>query len=358
MNGKGQIVTWRLTKDLTFNNIVGHLNALRDRLHKQGKQIREFYIDNCCAWRNLLQSVYGTALRVQLDVFHAVKRVSDKIPKRHPLRHECMKEFSMVFRHATDKGAERTKATPEPTVLVTQLNNFVMKWKNVEYNGWSVLSSTAIKETDNLRKHMERGCLSGIKPGRGTNKNEALHKQLNRIVSSSRYGIELAYALLSTIFFKHNEKICASLENRRERTVEEYELIFNNNPQVPSSIEHFGLEWSQSDKPQTRAKGLLSLPLLTLSDACYAEFALRITKHCTDAVATRACEDIEHIFEADDSSDEEDSNFVIPISALKIVLLKALSWYFVYEHLSQCSKTSKISYKSLPFMNYAVSIEA
>ena len=51
MNGKGQIVTWKLTKDLTFNNIVGHLNALRDRLHKQGKQIREFYIDNCCVWR-------------------------------------------------------------------------------------------------------------------------------------------------------------------------------------------------------------------------------------------------------------------------------------------------------------------
>ena len=75
---------------------------------------------------------------------------------------------------------------------------------------------------------MERGCLSGIKPGRGTNRNEALHEQLHRIriVSSSRYGIELAYALLSTIFFKHNEKIQASLEHRRERAVEEYESIF------------------------------------------------------------------------------------------------------------------------------------
>ena len=100
----------------------------------KGKQIVEFYIDNCCAWRNLLQSVYGTGLHVRLDIFHAVKRVSDKIPKRHPLRHECMNEFSMVFRDATDKGIERIKATPEPTTLVSQLDKFVTKWKNVEYN--------------------------------------------------------------------------------------------------------------------------------------------------------------------------------------------------------------------------------
>ena len=96
---------------------------------KQGKQIVEFYTDNCYAWRNLLQSVYGTGLHVCLDIFHAVKRVSDKIPKRHPLRHECMNEFSMVFRDATNKGIERTKATPEPTTLISQLDKFVKKWK-------------------------------------------------------------------------------------------------------------------------------------------------------------------------------------------------------------------------------------
>ena len=84
MNGKGQVVTWKLTKDLTFNNIVhvGHLNALHDHVHKQGKHVCEFFIDNYCAWRNLLQSVYRTTLHVHLDVFHAVKRVSDKIPKK------------------------------------------------------------------------------------------------------------------------------------------------------------------------------------------------------------------------------------------------------------------------------------
>lgn len=126
-NGKGQVVTWKLTKDLTFSNVEGHLCALRNQLCAQGKTLNEFHIDNC-SWRNMLQHVYGTHLNVRLDIFHAVKRVSDKVPKRHPLRHECMNEFSMVFRDPTDRGAERTKATPAPAVLVAQLNSFIMKW--------------------------------------------------------------------------------------------------------------------------------------------------------------------------------------------------------------------------------------
>ena len=47
---------------------------------------------------------------------------------------------------------------------------------------------------------MKKGCLSGIECGRGTNKNKNLHKDLNRIMSSSKYGVELAYALLTVVF--------------------------------------------------------------------------------------------------------------------------------------------------------------
>lgn len=127
-----------------------------------------------------------------------------------------------------------------------------------------------------------------------------------------------------------------------------YEGIFNNNSQVPSSDEHFGLELSQSDKPQMCVRGPLSHPLLSLFDSCYVDFASRITKGSSDAVLTRTCEDLENLVDADDSSDKEDSNFVIPVLALKIVLLKAISWYFVYEHLSHCSKSSKYPIKVFP----------
>ena len=61
-----------------------------------------------------------------------------------------------------------------------------------------VLNEAAIKEIRNLEGHMVKGCLSGIKPGRGTNRNEALHRKLNHIMGASRYRVELAYALLTT----------------------------------------------------------------------------------------------------------------------------------------------------------------
>ena len=66
-------------------------------------------------------------------------------------------------------------------------------------------------------KHIDKGCLSGIQPGRGTNRNEHLHKQLNAILSNSRYGVELAYALLTSTFYIHNEEVAAKREKRTAR---------------------------------------------------------------------------------------------------------------------------------------------
>ena len=122
LNNLGQIVTWKLTSDLSFGNIECLLVALRDRFLQQGVVVREFYIDNCCAWRSKLQSVFGPHLRVLLDIFHAVKRIGEKIPKRHELRSVCMEELRMVFRDPSDRGIERNKATPAPglvTLIVT-----------------------------------------------------------------------------------------------------------------------------------------------------------------------------------------------------------------------------------------------
>ena len=90
-------MTWRLTPRLSFAEVEDDLRALKNRLLSQGKALKEFYIDNCCTWRKKLQTVFGDQLVVCLDIFHAVKRVSDKIPKRHPLRQECMRDWQMVF---------------------------------------------------------------------------------------------------------------------------------------------------------------------------------------------------------------------------------------------------------------------
>lgn len=269
MNGEGQVITWRLTRSLAFSNIEGQLESLRERFNVQGKTVTEFYIDNCCSWRNKLYQVFGSQLSVKLDVFHAVKRISDKISKKHPLRSDCMKDLSMVFRDPLDRGEERHMDTPSPSTLVSQLEAFLQKWNTVEFKGWKVLSPLAIGEAQNLKQHMLKGCLTGIKPGRGTNRNEALHKKLNKIVTSSRYGTELAYALFSTIFFLHNEKIAARKESRREKVISEYEYLHEH----PDSGEYFGIQWLTESPSTTQA----SDKHLTLQRSSFTDFACRIT---------------------------------------------------------------------------------
>ena len=117
------------------------------------------------------------------------------------------------------------------------MDRFLKRWKDAECQKSKVLTQSALKEIDNLRITIQKGCISGIKPGRGTNRNEELHKDLNKIFSSSRYGVELAYALFTTCFYRHNEKISARGNKRPEYPVNEYKQLLEDQ----TSVETFGL---------------------------------------------------------------------------------------------------------------------
>ena len=83
----------------------------------QGVTLKEFYIDNCCSWRKKLQSAFGDDPIVYLDIFDAVKRFSEKIPKRNPLRRQCISEWQKVFRDSSDQGEKRHSLTSPPMTL-------------------------------------------------------------------------------------------------------------------------------------------------------------------------------------------------------------------------------------------------
>ena len=59
---------------------------------------------------------------------------------------------------------------------------------------------------DCIRVHISKGCLSGIPPGCGTNRNENLHK-INPFFSRCRIAIPLALALLTILFHRHNKRL-------------------------------------------------------------------------------------------------------------------------------------------------------
>lgn len=61
-------------------------------------------------------------------------------------------------------------------------------------------------EIENLKVHVRKGCLSNIKVGGGTNKNEAFHRYVNTFFHKSRIGILLSYALMMTIVHQYNSR--------------------------------------------------------------------------------------------------------------------------------------------------------
>ena len=359
LNGKGQVVTWRLTPRLSFAEVEADLRALKDRLLSQGKALKEFYIDNCCTWRKKLQTVFGDQLAVRLDIFHAVKRVSDKIPKRHPLRRECMRDWQMVFRDPSDLGEKRHCLTPTPRVLENNLDKFLQRWKEAEHDGQKVLNAAALKEVENLRVHMKKGCLSGIQPGRGTNRNENLHKDLNNIMSSSRYGVELAYALLTVIFFNHNERMAAKSEQRSEYPLEYY---FHHHVS-PVTHEHFGLRFNGKDGPDTTTcarTGADTFTKLQLTSSTYAQLYQRVIQtplpDCGHAKRGFTFED-----DATSQADECDTNCTsvnddqsehqqVSVAALKKILMQALAWFFLHKSMTAMSDTAQIRLDLIPFM--------
>lgn len=56
-----------------------------------------------------------------------------------------------------------------------------------------MLPPFALREVNCILKHVNRGCLSNILPGRGTSRNGRLHRELNEIVHSARIGLCTGY---------------------------------------------------------------------------------------------------------------------------------------------------------------------
>lgn len=81
MNEIGVVLSWRLCKGTSFQNVENLLISLNNRLTTQGCLISHFYIDNCCQRRQKLNSVFG-ATSVKLDPFHAIQRFTSKIPEK------------------------------------------------------------------------------------------------------------------------------------------------------------------------------------------------------------------------------------------------------------------------------------
>jgi len=192
-----KIVDWRLTKTSSFEEIREVLLKYKSRLEQANKKLELICVDDCCKVQNKYESVFESTL-IKLDLYHTCQRVCRTVThSNHPLAGSFRKEFGLIFRYDNDQG----ESPCEEKILQT-LNAFINRW-NKRPN--SPLSEETMVEIEKLKKHIDKGCLSGTPPGFGTERNEQLHRLLNRsmITGATRISVELAVAILTIVAELH-----------------------------------------------------------------------------------------------------------------------------------------------------------
>lgn len=208
LNENGEVLTWRLTSSTAFSDIEDLIMELGKRNLNMGKKLGLVCVDDCCHVRNKYESILP-GVKVKLDLFHGCQRVTRTFSRSNSLYNDATKDFVQIFRYDDDLGESRTKNTPNKEQLEKNLNSFLERWINIPH---SPFTSATFKELENLREHIKKGCLSDIPPGCGTERNEQLHRLLNRsmITGATTISVELAIALLTLLFYQHNKKRSAT----------------------------------------------------------------------------------------------------------------------------------------------------
>ena len=156
------------------------LDNLKKRLHSQNEAVEFFVIDNCCKWRKKIHELFGPNVRVCLDIFHAVQRITKAINKQHHFYSDCVQDLSKVYRSDDDTGkTKREKPTPDPATIIRNLDRFAEKWQHIsdtQLTDDPLLRESFQEQVQNLRQHINEGCLLGIPPGYSTSINEYLHE--------------------------------------------------------------------------------------------------------------------------------------------------------------------------------------
>ena len=223
MNEENKALAWQLTRGTSIDTVQSLLTGLYQRHQNAQQEIEGIIIDNCCTVKTKINAIFGSRVLIKLDLFHAIKRILEKIPRKEvtselrEVSQVMIKDLRLCFRDEKDIGLTRKKLTPPSDKMEKNLQDFLKKWSSELLDDMKVLPDKAVTEISKVVKHVKLGCLSGIPPGIGTNRNENIHKRLRKWLKKDRIGVALAVVLLATVFYKLN--VCDMKEKGRGQRI-------------------------------------------------------------------------------------------------------------------------------------------
>ena len=141
------------------------LNELKFKL--KNIQISYIYIDTCCGFKKVYEQCFP-GVPIKLDLFHATQRITKTLPdKKCREAIDFSRCFGLVFRNSFNIGDKRNQITEDPATIVRNIDDF-MKLKDTYIKELPVNKRNDLcSEIENLKKHVEKGRVSGVPPGGG-----------------------------------------------------------------------------------------------------------------------------------------------------------------------------------------------
>lgn len=340
LNENGKVMTWQFTKTKSYEEIQPLLRQLLRRIHSLDSSINTIYIDDCCSWRPKLQQCFGSGVAVKLDLFHAVQRVTKCLSKKHRHYYSCMKQLKLMFRDDGDVQEIRIRDTPAPEQILRNIDSFIESW-SVPHS--DILTQKALKEIDNLKGHIRKGCLSHIPPGMGTNRNEALHKNINPFFSKPRMSVHMAYALLTLLFYFHNERVAnkcnVDVSSKKKQLDDVYSILARQAKQ-----DFLGQSHAVSSISHDHCYCMKEFIGIAPDRQSHVEKGHFVTKITDSYVVEDTLEEIEC---------DGDLNATVNIDVMKSMISNALNMTSITDYFKTLVRSPLFSYENVPHMSEA-----
>lgn len=200
LNEHGEVVMWKPVDSSNFEELREILTAFRDRLKTNEQELSAVLVPNCCDMRVMYQQIFPE-VQVKMGIVHAVRSVIETLPKDHPDTQVFGCKLYQIFRSSQDVEEERKEESTSPLEIEANLDNLLTNWR-------SRLLEPTMVAIDRLRRHIRRGCLSGIPPGEGTEKFDNLHRHIQKSFLSRVTVVtpEMAFAIFTCLIYAWNCK--------------------------------------------------------------------------------------------------------------------------------------------------------